>query len=193
MERVAAALFCLDLVILLAFLVPHRGLPVLARPLSDYGIGRTAGLFRLYVVTGSLAAPLLAWQVWSASAPAYPVVIPVYLLMVAVGRLGIGIFPNDAQGVPRTLRGTIHRTATLLAFACTLLAVVEATPILAATLQGPLQTVLIVLKHLVSAGFVAVMVSVSTPLRRVFGITERVFLVAAALWFLTASLALPPL
>jgi len=32
-----------------------------------------------------------------------------------------------------------------------------------------------------------------SPLRRWFGLTERLFLYATAVWFLTASLTLPPL
>jgi hypothetical protein len=35
--------------------------------------------------------------------------------------------------------------------------------------------------------------TISPPLRRFFGLAERVFLYATGLWFLTASLTLPPL
>jgi hypothetical protein len=45
----------------------------------------------------------------------------------------------------------------------------------------------------ISAGFIAVFLTISPPLHRFFGLSERVFLYSTALWFLTASLTLPPL
>ena len=94
---------------------------------------------------------------------------------------------------PRTVSGTIHHAATLLAFTCAYMTVAEATPLLAATVGEPLTGLLSALKHVISLTFVAVVLTITPPLRRYFGLVERIFLYATALWFLTATLTLPPL
>ena len=73
------------------------------------------------------------------------------------------------------------------------MAVVEATPLLSASVTGPLSTILVLLRHLISASFIAVVIVISAPLRRFFGLVERLFLYSTALWCLMASLTLPPL
>ena len=92
MEKVAASLYCADLICLMSFQFLSRDYASVSRAVSDYGVGHTARLFKIYVIFGSLAAPLLAFQFWLARDPAYPVMIPVYLLLVMVGRLGLGLW-----------------------------------------------------------------------------------------------------
>ena len=193
METIAATLYSLDIVFLLSFQFLNRDYRWFSHAISDYGIGKTARLFKVYVLTGSVAAPLLAWQFWQASAPDYPAVISIYLLLIMLGRLALGLYPNDLHGLPRTRAGQIHHAATLLAFACAYMTVAEATPLLAASVTDALSPALTLLKHIISAGFIAVVVTISPPLRRFFGVAERLFLYATAIWFLTASLTLPPL
>jgi hypothetical membrane protein len=193
METVAALLYGLDILMLLSFEILNRDRPAFSHAVSDYGVGKTARLFQYYVLAGCIAAPLLAWQVLSARNPGYPAAVSVYLVLVAVGRFGIGLFPKDPYGAARTRTGQIHRAATLLAFCCTFMAISEATPILAATEIGEMSRALTVLKHFVAAGFIAVIMTGSASLRPFFGLAERVFLFASAVWFLLASLTLPPL
>ncbi len=192
MEKVAASLYVADLIFLLSFQFLNRDFALLPRAVSNYGLGKTAQLFKVYMLVGSLAAPLLAWQFWVARDPGYPVAISVYLLLVMVGRMAVGWFPNDLRGDPRTTAGQIHHAATLLAFVAAYMAVVEATPLLAGEAFGLRYTALNTLKHVISASFVAVVVVFTPPLRRFFGLAERVFLYGTGLWFLTASLILPP-
>ncbi|MCX7289265.1 MAG: DUF998 domain-containing protein [Rhodobacterales bacterium] len=193
MEKVAAALYSLDLLFLLSFQVLNRDQPAVAHAISDYGVGRTARLFRIYVLAGCIAPPLLAWQFIAADNPGMPAVIPVYLVLVALGRVGIAVWPNDRPATPHTPSGHLHRAATLLAFTCAYMTVVEATPALVAMHEGVRSTADMVLKHLISASFLAVVLTMSTALRPWFGLAERAFLYSTALWFLLASLTLPPL
>jgi hypothetical protein len=193
MEKVAAALYVLDLLFLLSFQVLNRDQPAVAHAISDYGVGRTARLFRVYVLAGCIAPPLLAWQFHAADNLDFPVAIPAYLLLVALGRVGIAVWPNDPRGAPRTRAGQFHRAATLLAFTCAYMTVIEATPVLVALHEGARSAVDLVLKHLISASFLAVVLTTSAVLRPWFGLAERAFLYSTALWFLLASLTLPPL
>jgi hypothetical protein len=193
MEKVAAALYCLDLLFLLAFQVLNRDQPLFARPVSAYGHGRTARLFRVYLIAGCIAPPILAWQVHVSGDPDFPVTVTVYLVLVALGRLGIAVWKNDPRGAPHTREGTLHRVATLLAFTSAFMAVVEATPHLVALHEGLRSLADEVLKLVISAAFLAVVLTTSPALRPWFGLAERVFLYSTALWFLLATLTLPPL
>ena len=116
MERVAAALYGLDLLFLLSFQVMNRDQPAFSRPISDYGLGRTARFFRVYLIAGCIAPPILAWQVHASGDPDFPASVPVYLGLVALGRLGIALWQSDPQDMPHSRHGTLHRAATLLAF-----------------------------------------------------------------------------
>ena len=193
MERVAAALYGLDLMFLLSFQVLNRDLPAFARPVSDYGLGRTARLFRVYLIAGCIAAPILAWQFHASGDPDFPASIPVYLGLVALGRLGIAVWQNDPHGAPHSRHGNLHRAATLLAFTSAYMAVVEATPQLVALHEGLRSVADEALKQVISLSFLAVVLTIASPLRPRFGLAERVFLWSTALWFLLATLTLPPL
>lgn len=193
MEKVAAALYSLDLIFLLSFQLLNGDQPAFARPVSAYGLGRTAGLFRVYLIAGCIAPPILAWQVHASGDPDFPALIPVYLGLVALGRLGIAVWRNDPHGAAHSRRGNLHRAATLLAFTCAFMAVVEMTPQLVALHQGARSVADEALKQVISIAFLAVVLTISAPFRPWFGLAERVFLYSAALWFLLASLTLPPL
>ena len=49
------------------------------------------------------------------------------------------------------------------------------------------------MKQVISLGFLAVVLTTSPTLRPWFGLAERAFLYSTALWFLLATLTLPPL
>ncbi|MBL9075843.1 DUF998 domain-containing protein [Tabrizicola sp.] len=193
MERVAAALYGLDLLFLLSFQVMNRDQPAFSRPISDYGLGRTARLFRVYLIAGCIAPPILAWQVHASGDPDFPASVPVYLGLVALGRLGIALWQSDPQDMPHSRHGTLHRAATLLAFTSAYMAVVEATPHLVALHEGWRSVADEVLKQVISIGFLAVVLTIASSFRPWFGLAERAFLYATALWFLLATLTLPPL
>lgn len=184
---VAAGFFALAILLLLAFQVLNRDYGVFAHAVSDYGVGKTAGLFRAYVLVASTATPLLAYLFWRSQDPAYPPAIPVYLLLMMAAQVVLGLYPNDLRGTTRTRAGQIHHAATLIAFTCAYLTIVDATPLLVAT--SPLGQVLSWIKHCFSLGFFAVVVTISPPLRRWFGLAERVFLYSCATWFLCVSLS----
>lgn len=183
MEAIATALYVLDLAILLFFdaMTRQRG------PISNLGVGPTAGVFRVYMILGSIAAPILAVQMWRAQD--LPPTLSIYLGLIALGRIGIAAFPLYPAQMGRSNIRQLHRVFTLLAFVCAFMTVTEATPLI----TGPQAPVLWGLKHLITAAFMAVMLTGTPSLRRYFGLTERAFLYTTGLWFITATLTLPPL
>jgi len=183
----AAGFFALDILLLTAIQLLNRDYKPFTHAVSDYGVGKTAGLFRFYVTVGSVETALLAWLFWHSRSPAYPAAIPVYLLLLMAARITLGLYPNDLRGLPKTSSGKVHHAASLVAFTTAYLAITDATPILVAT--SPLGEVLVWVKHCFSLGFFAVVLTISAPLRPWFGLAERVFLYACAAWFLCVSLS----
>ena len=188
METIATSLYVFDLAILLFFEATTRQ----RGPISNFGIGPTAGVFRVYMIVGSLAAPILALQLWMAQV--YPATLSIYLGLIALGRIGIAAFPLYPADMGRGRIRQLHRAFTLLAFVCAFMTVTEATPLITDQLMtGPHAAILWGLKHLITVAFLTVMLTGSPSLRRYFGLAERAFLYATGLWFITATLTLPPL
>ena len=111
METVAAILYGLDDAFLISFQFLNLDYPWFSDAVSDYGVGKTAHLFKIYLLAGGVAAPLLAVQFWQSENPSYPAIISVYLVLVMVGRLALGLFPNDLRGTMRTRSGKLRRAA----------------------------------------------------------------------------------
>ena len=189
MAWAAAILFGCDIAFLMLFQAINRDFRWRPAAVSSYGIGPTARMFSASVVVGSLAAPLLAALFWVSRAPVYPAAISLYLVAMMVGRIGVGLFPNSPHGSPRTLSGTIHHGATLLAFTAAWMTIAEAEPVLTASAAAPLPGILTLMKHAISLGFIGVVLAMTEPLHRYFGLAERLFLYATALWFLLAALS----
>jgi hypothetical protein len=139
------------------------------------------------MILGSIAAPILAVQMWHAND--LPPTVSIYLGLIALGRIGIAAFPLYPIDMGRAKTRQLHRASTLLAFVCAFMTVTEATPLM----TGPHAPFLWGLKHLITAAFMAVMLAGTPALRRYFGLAERAFLYATGLWFITATLILPPL
>jgi hypothetical protein len=183
MEKVAAALYSANLALLLSFHLLDRRRSVLADAVSGYGLGRTAGLFRVYVALGSLAALVLAWVLWHLR-PDLPPGVTWSLVAMAGARIGVGLVPTDPPGAAKTVTGRVHLLAAVLTFTFAYMAIAKATPVLLADipLLGPLRTAAMI-------GLGGVVLTLAGPLRPFFGLAERLFLFATALWFLVASLA----
>ena len=183
MAQLTALLYAINLLLLVSFHVLNRHYSPVSNAVSDYGVGRTARLFRVYVVVGSVAALMLGREVWMAS-PAVPQAVAWYLVAMAAVRVGVGVFPTDLPGATPTRAGRIHLVFAILTFTLAYMSIAKATPFLAA--DAPVLRPL----HLAAMiGLAAVVVSMKGPLRPYFGLAERLFLFATALWFLVAALS----
>ena len=182
MAQLTAIVYALNLLLLVSFHLLNRQYNPVTHAVSDYGVGKTATLFRVYVVVGTVGALMLSRLVWLASPP-LPSAVAWYLLAMAAARVGVGLFPTDVPGASRTITGRVHLVFAILAFTFAYMSIAKATPYLseASPLLRPL--------HLgAMVGLGAVVVSMKGPLSPFFGLTERLFLFATATWFLVVAL-----
>ena len=106
-------------------------------------------------------------------------------------RIGVLLFPTDLEGAPKTASGRLHMGFAVASFALYYTVADNATPLLAPAAPPALAGVLIALRWLCAWALAALVACLLLPpLRRWFGLAERVFLIAVPAWFAAASLAI---
>lgn len=180
----------LYLVTLVLFILLHvRGTydPV-RTAVSDYAIGPTRRLFLLDGAAGGLAAALLGGLVLSDAR--FPPMAGLFLLAHACLRFGVLAFPVDLEGQSMSRHGKLHYTFAVPGFAMVYLAIHALGPATREIVPGAIHITFTVLEAVASFALAAVAVCLFPPLRRVFGLVERVFLLSTALWLGCFSLAM---
>ena len=189
LPSVAATVLELAVLAMLASLhFLNRDYSVVAQAVSDYGVGRAAGAFGLYVWIGSAAFLVFAWLFWASADPAFPTLVPIYLLALVVARIGIVVFPADLEGQPITRTGLAHYVFAVAGFALVYLTIDRATDVLSQS-SGPLfdGAAWSTVRWIVAGCLAALVVTMVRPLRGLFGLAERAYIVSYSLWFLLVA------
>ena len=156
---------------------------------SDYAVGRFGQLHRFYLWFISIGILALCLALGFKSPLA--VAGQIFLALAALGYIASSLFPTDLEGKRLTRTGAIHYAIAFLNFTFLILAIKNLTPILVA-LQ-PWQPAALPLTWLASAVLPAILLVIITllrPLRRVFGLFERLFLIITYLWIILVALLL---
>lgn len=115
----------------------------------------------------------------------------VFLLVIPLTRVGMALFPTSLEGRHITRTGLLHYGFAIAAFTLTYLAITAMTPALQALNVGqwthaPLGWA----AWTVGPALLLVVITMAPPLRRVFGLFERIFLVTTNIWFALAAILL---
>ncbi|AEV85205.1 hypothetical protein ACWT_4185 [Actinoplanes sp. SE50] len=174
------------LIIITALHVLPTGYRLADHAVSDYGVGRYARLFHTGLIVNSLGVLALAAALALAPNLDPPTTPLVYLVLLPVARIGIAVFPTDLEGRGLTPTGIAHYLSAIAAFTLTYLAIDGLTPTLrAATSHPDVPHWLAIATPVLLA---AVAVTMFRPLRRLFGVTERLFLLVTNAWYVAAAL-----
>lgn len=153
---------------------------------SDYGTGDSR---RLYSLIGSLSllayTGLFAYLLFSNYSPVWLI----YILGIAVaGSIAILVFPTDLTGKKMTRTGRIHWLLAILNFSMLFVFMTNATIPDVASQPVALE----IMTNIVRVAFYTFLASLVLPKLRAkyIGITERAFLTATPLWFITFSILL---
>ncbi len=187
-----AGALCYGLVAILFFVlhIVDRERSIIGHAVSDYGVGRASRLFVVYGAIGSLGAFSLAAATALTNASAYPLRVPLYLAALALLRIGVLRFRTNLEGETATPEGRLHYVFAVLTFALTYMVVAAAGPATDAIASSGVSELLDALAWIAAAGLAAVLVTLLPPLRQLFGLAERVFLLSTVLWLLCLSLIL---
>jgi hypothetical protein len=180
----------------LAIFVAWHALPTGYDPVrhavSDYAIGPYGYLFRVGLLASSIAVAALGFALLAGvgSAPLAARDL-VYLFLIPVARIGMTLFATDLEDSRLTRTGLLHYAFAILAFTFTYLVISGMTPVLrdldpATWLRDALRWS----AWAVAPELALVVVTMVGPLRRVFGLFERLFLLTTNLWFILVAVLL---
>ena len=173
----------------LAILAILHALPTGYNPVrhavSDYGVGRYQSLFSGALYVSSVGVLTLAFALVSGvGTPPLPTRDLTYLLLIPLARIGMTIFPTSLEGQRISRAGLLHYVFAIAAFTLTYLAISGLTPPLRALdPSGWTNAPLGWAAWLVGPALALVVVTMVRPLRRVFGLFERIFLLTTNVWF----------
>ncbi|MEJ1231139.1 MAG: DUF998 domain-containing protein [Galbitalea sp.] len=181
------------LVVTLASLVylhiAPTGLSPVKNAVSEYGISRYRLWYRVATIALGIAGLAIAVCLDTALRGELPAVI--LLAIFGIARLLISWSPMDAVGSPRTRSGRIHNLLAIAAFAtATAAGFLAAGPIAATSGWGGFSTATIIFTWVMTVGSVGVILAtVAAPLRRYFGVFERVIYVGIIGWLTVLAIA----
>lgn len=186
----AAAVLYLGAYALLGLLHVRRpDLSVVLNAVSEYGVGSSASLFRIYGTTGSAAAAMLAIAFYLSSDIPSSANIAFFLTLMVAARIGLSVWPTDTAGKPRSSTGRIHLLFAIASFAFTYMAVTRIADALPSIDHLPQYAwIWSPFRWAIAASLATTVAAMTRPLRPVFGLAERAFLLLTPLFFLAASL-----
>jgi hypothetical protein len=177
------------LAILTVLHVLPTGYSPVRHAVSDYGVGRYRSLFTVALYVSSVAALTLAFALlWGVGSPPLATRDLVYLLLIPLARIGMTLFPTSLEGQRISRTGLLHYAFAVAAFTLTYLAISGMTPALrdldpSQWAQNPLGWA----EWIVGPALALVVVTMLRPLRRIFGLSERIFGLTTNVWFALAA------
>jgi hypothetical protein len=192
---IAIVSFLGTLIYLIIFFTLHflpTGYNPIRNAVSDYGVGKYSPLFRVALWSSSVGVLTLAIAL--AVGVGAPPLVSRYLLymgLITVARIAMSLFPTDLEGKGLTFIGILHYAFAIAAFTLTYMTISNLTPELVmlspwTMVQQPLTFV----AGLVEPALIMVVVTMFRPLRRIFGLFERIFLLSTNVWFLLVTILL---
>jgi hypothetical protein len=111
-----------------------------------------------------------------------------YLLLIPLARIGMTLFPTSLEGQRISRSGLFHYVCAVAAFTLTYLAISGMTPTLRAMdAGGRVGSPLAWTDWIVGPALALVVVTMLRPLRGLFGLFERAFLLSTNVWFALAA------
>jgi hypothetical protein len=165
------------------------GYSVMGNAVSDYCVGPYARRGKAVALLSALGAGCFLLAMLSARAlpNAQIAELAAYVLL----KILILFFPTDLEGEKLTRSGMAHYLIAIAYFTLAVFFTVKLTPMLGGDAPGfSLHGTLAALALVVWTSVWPMAITLIPALRRVFGLFERIFIVAVAAWFLDASLLL---
>jgi hypothetical protein len=171
--------------------VAPTGLNPVRDPVSQYGITDHFTFYRAAALSLGVAALMLAVALLEALTEANAAGI-VFLVILGFARLTIGWVPMDAPGAPRTATGLRHNLLATAFFASATVAAFLFTGSFAAdnALSGIAPASAALAWAMAIFSVLILLTSLVGPLRRYFGLAERLLYAAVLAWTATVATAL---
>ena len=174
--------------ILLWLHIKPTGYSYTKNAVSDYGVGSTKKLFSLYLHCSNLGSVWLAVVLAGESLLYVPLRIMLFLFLLVISRIGLSYFPTDLEGNRPTRTGFMHYIFAILVFGFLYITITTLTPYFGGIPAWHVfHAILSLLSVLTTISLITVIITMWRPLRNVFGIFERLFIITTTVWFIMVS------
>ncbi|MEJ9078738.1 DUF998 domain-containing protein [Gordonia malaquae] len=189
---VAAVAFTVRLIIFAALHVVGRSYSPVRHAVSDYAVGPTRGLSTAMTVVTAAGWAALAAAVWT-GLPAWSDKgqATALLLVLAAVFAVLPLAPTDLEGAAVTTIGRLHYVLAIAWFAISYSLTGNFSRWMSDAVGGTAASVASALHIVALVSLIVLVVALVTPLRRrLFGIAERVFIVAISVFYLLVAIGL---
>jgi hypothetical protein len=176
---VFCSLVCLGSIVLLHFL--STGYNPIRNAVSDYGVGRYRIWHRIAVILLAVAGFATAIASLGTVRPESASVVAL-LIVFAISRILLPLFPTDIEGQPRTKTGRIHWALAITAFASLATA--------AGFFKGTGLDDVVGNIVIGTAVFLLLVLCIPRLRRKILGLAERLFYFPMICWFLITGIEL---
>jgi hypothetical protein len=178
--------------VLLWLHIKPTGYNPIRHAISDYGVGKTHRLFSIYLWLASLGGVALAVALMVGfKTPAVPERAVIFLLLLAGFRIYVSLFPTDLEGQTLTKTGILHYIFAILTIGFTYSIIAQLTPFFQTRPDWQaVSKILTILLNIATPSLIAIVITMWKPLRNIFGLFERLFVITTTLWFLIVSMFL---
>ncbi|MEK7069993.1 MAG: DUF998 domain-containing protein [Patescibacteria group bacterium] len=175
--------------VLLWLHIKPTGYHPIRNAVSDYGVGPTHRLLRIYLWLCNLGAVFLTIAlIVGLRVPPIPQRSIVFLFLLVGVRICLSLFPTDLEGKPMTRTGILHYIFAVLTIGFVYTIMAQLTPFFQARPDWQaINRILGVLLTITTPALIAIVITMWKPLRSIFGLFERIFIVSTTLWFLIVS------
>ena len=181
------------LIALLMFFRVHAldpSVSIIRDPVSNYGVGKTAVFFRRYGYWGTVAAACLAVSFLMSHSPVFPNEVLIGMVLLPILRIGVIGFKTDIQVeslAHSSAEGQWRVVFAIVWVGAMYTVITNATPLMVSDSDWLLAG-LSILKNTAKFSLIGVIFAMIKPLKMIFGIFERVFLLSTLLWFVLANI-----
>lgn len=186
---VAATLSLIRLALFVALHVMRSDYNFVEHAVSDYAVGRTrkVSAYMTWYTAGVWLTLLLALLIGPAPQSSTSTIVQLVALVVIF--VVLPFLPTDVEGQRRTATGTVHYIAAIAWFALSYSLTGNFSRMLADA--GTVTVALTALRWIALVSLIALCIGLIPSLRkRIFGISERIFLLTITLFYLLAAVLL---
>ncbi len=158
---------------------------IIYNAVSDYAIGNTNRLFRIYLWAGSLGYICLFCMVLLSPVLRLEKIFPILLALVIIFRILLVFFKTNIEGQKTTINGIIHYILAIGNFSFVYIFIVKYD--IRSRIIVELRNYQSLVKNyeiVLTIALIGVVISMFKPLRILFGIIERIYILGIALWFI---------
>jgi hypothetical protein len=181
----ALVMFIASLILFIIIHIKNKEYSIIKNAVSDYAVGSTNKLFRIYLWAGNLGYIFLFFTVLVNPVLRLDNVFIILLALIIIFRILLGFFKTNIEGQKLTTKGIIHYLLAIgnFGFNYTFIVKYDIKSKMINLLQN-YQSLMQIYEIALTIALVGVVVTMFKPLRLLFGIIERIYILGIGIWFI---------